>query len=298
MDNELASLEASALEVDQGLSTPEPEPTQQPNQGDQPEPAPQEKEGAEQDKESTKEESEPPEPKTEADKKEASKLSQYKLKQLEKEQKAKLDAEWKKIRLEKETLQKKLKEAEDKVKAVEPTAEDFERLAQELQYSDPQKAQFAAQKAQEMRTAQEKHQLETQRASEFLQFPRQLLAPEIEVWTKNEQDIAANDPEFANPDSPTGRAVMNILNDPELGPQYKSSPYGIYAAYDRAKLHMTVDYLNLALKKITDLEGENTKLKGSLGSVSSSPQSAATKPSSDKDTLDSLYAAAARQDGA
>lgn len=295
MDNELAALEAAASEADSGVPTPAPEAPPQQQEGEQPEPAPEgEKKASEESQVETEEA--PPE------KEETIKVSAYTRKKAEKAEKSKQDAEWKKIRLKQEELAKREADIAEKAKQNEPTPEAYEDLAKTLEYSDPQKAELARQEAQRLRQAQAQSSQETEWAKKFATYPRELTAPEMDLWRANEQEIAKHNPDF-NPEtgSPLSKAVQTILEDKEFGPLYRSSPFGIWAAYDRAQLHVTVDYLNLALNKISEYEGEIKKLKESLGSVSSSPKSAKSQSLTDmneKDALEHLYREAAKIDGA
>ena len=297
MDNELAALEAAASEADSGVTTPAPEEAPAATQGEQPEPAPEGEKKASEESQVETEEAPPPEKEEEV-----IKVSAYTRKKAEKAEKSKQDAEWKKIRLKQEELAKREADMAEKAKQNEPTPEAYEDLAKTLEYSDPQKAELARQKAQELRQQQTQYSQENEWAKKFATYPRELTQPEMELWRANEQEIAKYNPDF-NPEtgSPLSKAVHGILDDPELGPLYRSSPFGIWAAHDRAVSHITVDYLNLALNKISEYEGEIKKLKESLGSVSSSPKSAKSQSLTDmneKDALEHLYKEAARVDGA
>lgn len=293
MDNELAALEAAASEADTGVTTPAPEEVPQQEEGSKPEPAPQEEqEGVEQNQGKDKE----------APKEEPKKQSAFAAAKAAKAEKAKQDAAWKELRLQREAFQKQLAEFEARKKAEEPTPEAFEDLAKTLEYSDPQKAELARQKAQELRQQQSTSSQEQEWATKFATYPRALTQPEIDLWNANCEELIKHNPDFAaNSGSQLSQAVQAILDDPDYGPLYKSSPFGIWAAHDRAQLHVTVDYLNLALNKISEYEGEIKKLKESLGSVSSSPKSAKSQSLTDmneKDALEHLYKEAARVDGA
>lgn len=177
--------------------------------------------------------------------------------------KSEADRQWKAARLKQREYDQKLAELEQQRQAQEPTPEQVIQYAAELeQNGDTQGAANARQYAQQLH---------------WTRVQRQTQDENLGIWNNECNEIAKEDQEFANPESPLGKRVRQIMDDQYMGPRVRSSPYGIHYAYTRAKLEQIVGYLSIALGQNKELKEEVANLKKKFGSAPSSPRNPTTR---------------------
>src|SRR5215475_4922626 len=84
------------------------------------------------------------------------------------------------------------------------------------------------------------------------------------VWEQSERDLYEHDPEFMRSGTRMDKALRELFAGP-YGNQYRSSPYGIFAAYNYVKLDLTLQDLAAERQKTSAYEKEIKRLNGLLG---------------------------------